>query len=54
MFGKLVKVKLPSAPGRRESADERPLHHLNGIHKPLNQRGCHGFGWVKPKPVRPL
>lgn len=52
MFRKLVKVNLPSAPGRRESADERPLHHLNRI--PLNQRGCHGFGMVKPKPVRPL
>lgn len=32
--------------------DERPLHHLNGIHKPLNQYVYHGFGkkkWKKKK-----
>lgn len=49
VFERLVEVKLLSAPGRRECTDERPLHHPNGIHKPLNQHRCHGFGWVKPK-----
>lgn len=49
VFERLVEVKLLSAPGRRECTDERPLHHPNGIHKPLNQHCCHGFGWVKPK-----
>lgn len=48
-FERLVEVKLLSAAGRREHADERPLHHPNGIHKTLNQRRSHGFGWVKPK-----
>lgn len=49
VFQRLVEVKLLSAAGRRERADERPLHHPNGIHKTLNQRRSHCFGWVKPK-----
>lgn len=49
VFERLVEVKLLSAPGRRECADERPLHHPNGIHKTLNQHRSHGFGWVQPK-----
>lgn len=35
-FERLVEVKLLSAAGRGERTDERPLHHPNGIHKPLN------------------
>lgn len=49
VFQRLVEVKLLSTAGRRERADERPLHHPNGIHKTLNQRRSHGFGWLKPK-----
>lgn len=48
-FQRLVEVKLLSAAGRRERADERPLHHPNGIHKTLNQRRSRGCGWVKLK-----
>lgn len=48
-FERLAEVKLLPAAGRRERTDERPLHHPNGIHKTLNQRRSHGFGWVKPK-----
>lgn len=51
VFERLVEVKLLSTPGWRECADERPLHHPNGIHKPLNQHYCLGFGWVKGKRV---
>lgn len=49
VFERLVEVKLLSTPGRRECTDERPLHHPNGIHKPLNQHCCLGFVWVKPR-----
>lgn len=52
VFERLVEVKLLSAPGQRERTDERPLHHPNGIHKPLNQHCCHGFSWMKPETER--
>lgn len=48
VFERLVEVKLLSTPGQRECTDERPLHHPNGIHKPLNQHCCLGLGWVNP------
>lgn len=52
VFERLVKVKLLSATGQRECTDERPLHHPNGIHRPLNQHCCHGFGWIKRETER--
>lgn len=56
VFERLVEVKPLSVPGLRECTDERPLHHPNGLHKPLNQHHgcccgccCHGIIWVSQR-----